>query len=100
MITSLKDSDLDAIKEVISRFPQVQKAILFGSRAKGNYKRGSDVDIALYLIGDDITQSIAGVLNDDTLLPYKFDVLNASTITNPDLIAHINRVGLTFYTKS
>jgi uncharacterized protein len=99
-MNGLQDSDLPVIKGVISRFPQVQRAVLFGSRAKGNFKPGSDVDIALYLQGEDITSSLAGILNDETLLPYKFDILNVDSISNQELLDHINRVGIVFYTKT
>ena len=43
----LSDNDLLSIQSVLQHFPQVEQAILYGSRAKGNYKTGSDVDIAL-----------------------------------------------------
>jgi predicted nucleotidyltransferase len=43
----LTHSDLHAIKQVLAKYPQIEQAIIFGSRAKGNYKPGSDVDIAL-----------------------------------------------------
>lgn len=43
----LKDSDITAIRQILSQFPEVQRALVFGSRAKGNHQNGSDVDLAL-----------------------------------------------------
>ncbi len=98
----LRDSDVAEILSVLRQFPEVESAVLFGSRAKGNYRNGSDVDLALK--GDRITFStilaIAGILNEDTLMPYRFDVLDYNQIANPDLVAHIERVGKLLYHKA
>lgn len=96
----LRDDDMTAIIAVLARYPSVQTAVIFGSRAKGNYKVGSDVDIALQGegMGDRVAADVAYQLNEETIMPYMFDVLNYHTITNPDLIAHIDRVGRPFYT--
>lgn len=94
-----KAGDLQEIINIISRFSAIQKAVIFGSRVKGNYKSGSDVDIAIWFEGLDITPKINGLLNDETLLPYMFDVLNYQAIKNQDLKEHIDRVGITFYKR-
>jgi predicted nucleotidyltransferase len=94
-----KKGDIQAIIKIIAGFEGVQKVVLFGSRAKGNYKNGSDVDIAVWMKGEDITPKISGLLNDETLMPYQFDVLNYNTITNKDLTEHIDRVGIVIYLK-
>ena len=44
----LTSETVDRIRSVLARFPQVEKAVLYGSRAKGNYKRGSDIDLTLF----------------------------------------------------
>ncbi|MCD8274965.1 MAG: nucleotidyltransferase domain-containing protein [Alistipes sp.] len=75
--------------------------ILYGSRAKGNYKPFSDVDIVL--IGDELTQQDLNriVLEvDDLLLPYQFDIAIFQNLTNPELIDHIRRRGIVIYDKS
>ena len=96
----LRPDDLTTINGVLARYPAIKTALIFGSRAKGNYKPGSDVDIALQ--GDGVTDrmaaDIAFTLNEETIMPYHFDVLNYHTITNSDLVAHIDRVGRPFYT--
>lgn len=95
----LRADDLETIIAVLSGYPAVKTAVIFGSRAKGNYKVGSDVDIALHGVemGDRVAADVAYQLNEETIMPYRFDVLNYHTITNPDLIAHIDRVGRPFY---
>jgi predicted nucleotidyltransferase len=92
-----KKDDLSIIVKVISTFPEIKKAVIFGSRAKGNYKVGSDADIAVWAINNDSILKLAGVLNDETLLPYKFDLLNYETINNKELKQHIDRVGIEIY---
>jgi predicted nucleotidyltransferase len=98
----LQAGDLENIIAVIQQQNEVQEAIIFGSRAKGNYKNGSDIDIALK--GSDVnhntSSNISYVLNEETQMPYRFDVLNYETISNKDLIEHIDRVGICFYKRA
>ena len=97
----LLPSDITAIGEVLEQQTAVESALIFGSRAKGNYRKGSDVDIALK--GKDlnykIINDIAFYLNEETLMPYRFDVLNYHTLGSADLKDHIDRVGVAFYCK-
>jgi predicted nucleotidyltransferase len=95
-----KVDDLDVIKAILKKYPQVEQAIVFGSRAKGNFKPGSDVDIVLNGNVNDIVTDISFSLNEDSLLPYKFDVLDYNSITNQNLLDHISRVGIIFYEKN
>jgi predicted nucleotidyltransferase len=95
----LTQTDLDTIVAVISRQAEVEEAIIFGSRAKGNYTAGSDVDIALKgaAVSHATASYISYKLNEETQMPYHFDVLNYQLISNPDLTNHIDRVGVSFY---
>lgn len=93
----LQENDLSIIIEVLKRYPQVKEAFIFGSRAIGNYKPGSDVDIAIKGNVEDSIFAISGELNDATPLPYTFDVVNIDAIHNDDLLEHIRRVGKSFY---
>ena len=89
------------IHEVFARFPEVEKAVLYGSRAKGNYKPGSDVDLTL--MGARVTSKILGQIRselEDGLLPYTFDISIFSQLEQADLIEHIRRVGVVFYEKN
>ena len=95
----LKDGDLETIIAVLKKYPGIEQAIIFGSRAKGNCKHGSGVDLVLKGNVEDIAPEISYSLNEDSLLPYKFDVLDYNSISNQNLIDHINRVGIVFYEK-
>lgn len=95
----LRQQDIDLVVSVLSTFPSLSEAIVFGSRAKGNYRMGSDVDIALKgeNLNLDPINAVSFLLNEETTLPYKFDVLNYHSIRNDELLAHINRVGVSIY---
>lgn len=101
MIGGLTVDDLQVINHVFSEQPTVKNAILFGSRAKGNFRKGSDIDIAL--TGESITfqdvSRLSYLLNEETNLPYKIDLLNYHTITEPDLKAHVDRIGIEIYKR-
>lgn len=96
----LRETDIEEICRVFRQFTQVECAIIFGSRAKGNYRNGSDVDIALKgHIPFNILISISSILNEETMMPYRFDILDYDAITNPDLVLHIDRVGKLLYSN-
>ena len=87
------------ITQTIASFPEVNKALFFGSRSLGNAKKGSDVDIALYgkKVTIDIQNKIRSILNEELPIPYHFDVLAYNHIENKDLKKHIKKYGKTFY---
>ena len=97
----LRDSDISDIIQVLEKFPEVELARIFGSRAKGNYRNGSDVDLAVF--GNNISFEriihISSVLNEETMMPYYFDVLDYYSIENADLVRHIDRIGKIIYSK-
>lgn len=97
----LSEKEIKEIVDVIKKYFEIECAFIFGSRAKGNYKRGSDVDIAIK--GENITIDIvAKVLNEleeETTLPYFFDVLHYDTCSTNELVDHIDRVGVCIYMK-
>ena len=97
----LRQTDLNSIIEVLQSYREVESAIIFGSRSKGDYKNGSDVDIALKgtTINHRLITRISYLLNEETLMPYKFDVLDYQTISNKNLTAHIDRAGKVFYER-
>lgn len=97
----LKDSVLDNIINVFNKYSKIHKVILYGSRAKGNFKNGSDVDLTL--IGNNLEiQDLHRILLDldELFLPYSFDISIYKNITNEDLIEHINRVGIVIYVNT
>ena len=96
----LKENIIQKIKDVFSAFPEVDEAVVYGSRAKGNYKQGSDIDLTLK--GRNIDLAILNNISsqlDDLLLPYIIDLSAYRHIENPGLIDHINRAGIPFYKK-
>lgn len=96
----LPEDTIEKIKTVLARFPEVTRAVLYGSRAKGNPKPGSDIDLTLF--GDitwDLCATIADTL-DDLLLPYTIDLSVFALLKHPELEAHIERVGIIFYDKN
>ncbi|NLW33574.1 MAG: nucleotidyltransferase domain-containing protein [Fibrobacter sp.] len=95
----LSDSCLNQIVSVFKKFPQIEKVIVFGSRVKGSYKNGSDIDLALTGSIDLETLTKIDCKLDDLLLPYTFDIVAVDKIDNPDLVDHINRVGIILYKK-
>jgi predicted nucleotidyltransferase len=96
----LKNSVITSINAVFDQYPEIEQVLIYGSRAKGNYRNGSDIDLTI--VGEDIDFStifkIEGEI-DDLLLPYMIDLSLMKQIQNPDLIAHIYRVGQVFYQK-
>ena len=92
---------MEAIAAVLSQEPKVEQAFIFGSRAKGNFRNGSDVDLALK--GEELDfntiSRISYQLNEETTMPYQFDVLNYHTIKEPALIKHIDRAGIEFFRR-
>lgn len=97
----LLETDIEFILETLKNQPKVEHALIFGSRAKGNFKDGSDVDIALKgkKLDFDAVSQVSYLLNEETNMPYKFDVLNYHTIKEPDLVAHIDRLGIEIYSR-
>jgi len=93
----LKSDVLDAIVCVLKRNPKIHKATVFGSRAKGNYRPYSDVDIALY--GEVDTTDAERIICELDELPtaYTFDVTVYSAVQNSALREHISRVGVVIY---
>jgi len=96
----LKNCDIEKINSVFAKYPQVEKAILYGSRAKGSFRNGSDIDLTL--TGDSLDLDTLLKIEtelDDLLLPYKIDLSIKQKIENHDLLEHIERVGKVFYEK-
>lgn len=85
---------------VLKIYPEIESAKIFGSRAKGNYKRYSDVDIVLYAnTSKNLAATVQGHLNDLYSI-YAFDVLQYESITHAELKLHIDNVGIEIYTAN
>ena len=95
----LKPSDIDLILKP-SNTILMSKKLYFSFQSHGDYKPGSDVDIALKgSLSDDSLSEITAQLNERLPLPYKFDVIAYSCISNESLIEHVNRYGKILYQK-
>ena len=95
----LSDETLKTLNDIFCKYPGVKQAVLYGSRAKGNFRTGSDIDITLkidYSFTRDELLHISGDF-DDSDLPFFVDVSIYDKIANPDLKAHIDRVGKLLY---
>lgn len=89
------------IQTIFQKHPEIELAFIFGSRAMNSYKPASDVDIAIK--GEQINRQtileVSRQLNEETLMPYNFDIVNYHTIQNKELIVHIDKVGVLLFEK-
>ncbi|MFN4000376.1 nucleotidyltransferase domain-containing protein [Algoriphagus sp.] len=94
----LKDEQLEEIRSFARKNPAIEEVILYGSRAKGNYRPGSDVDLVLVGKGLKLTDQLSFWNDlDDSYQPYFFDVAILHQIQNDSLLEHIKRVGKRIY---
>lgn len=92
----LSEKTIEIIKKLLSNYQQIKEVKIFGSRAKGNYKLSSDIDLALFgNIDDKLLRHIASEL-DELPTPYQFDVLNYNDIDNENLKNNIDKFGKIF----
>lgn len=92
----LSEKTIEIIKKLLSNYPPIKEVKIFGSRAKGNYKPSSDIDLALFgNIDDKLLRHIASEL-DELPTPYQFDVLNYNDIDNENLKNNIDKFGKIF----
>ena len=97
----LSAQTLQKILDVFGQYPQVEEVVLYGSRARGDYKNGSDIDLTLRG-GSDLTHTLVSrIANDldDQLLPYTIDLCILKNIRNPEMVEQIERIGVALYKK-
>ncbi|MCC2625943.1 MAG: hypothetical protein K0R14_1816 [Burkholderiales bacterium] len=100
MLYGLSADIIQRITNVFTQFKEIKKVTLYGSRAKGNYKSGSDIDLCLF--GEGINLALQYKIEfalDDLDLAYKFDIIVYDNINNANLIDHINRIGINIYDR-
>jgi predicted nucleotidyltransferase len=95
----LSEAELQTLRTVFARFPQIEEVILFGSRAQGTHRPSSDIDLAIK--GRDITLNTLAklrfVLEEETNLPYFFDVVVYEKIENEEFKKAVNMNGRTIF---
>ncbi|RLD52468.1 MAG: 3-oxoacyl-ACP synthase [Bacteroidetes bacterium] len=97
----IPEKSYNLIINSFKRFNDIEKVILFGSRAIGNFKPGSDIDIAVIgnNVDDNLIKELSVLINQKIPVPYSADILNFNTIKNKSLTEHINTYGKTIYRK-
>lgn len=97
----LEEETLGALKGVFSKITTIEKVILYGSRAKGNFQKGSDIDIVLIGNQLNLDNSVYPLMEqiEELYLPYSFDISIFSEIDNIALIKHIDQCGVQLYTQ-
>lgn len=94
----LSERSKQAILEVLTQYPEIEQAIIYGSRAKGNYREGSDIDLTLK--GAQLTSAMLYRIQDaleEAHTPYLFDVSIYDKLSNSALVEEIDRSGKIFY---
>lgn len=95
----LPDELLSDLNEVFARHSAIEHVWLYGSRAMGTYRPGSDIDLAVSGAALTFRDVLALQIDlDDLERLYTFDVQHLEKITNPDLLGHIRRAGVLIYT--
>ena len=96
----LPPATLEKLNSVFAHHAAIDSVLLYGSRAKGNYRAGSDIDLTIKggeIPFDELMQIENEI--DDLMLPYTVDLSQYRQLENIDLIAHIDRVGVAIYSK-
>lgn len=94
----LNQKTIEKLRNTFAQFPAVDRVLIYGSRAKGNFKPGSDIDLTL--VGQQLKlETLLKIENDldDLLLPYKIDLSIYDNIEETSVREHIERVGKVFY---
>lgn len=91
---------IESLRQIFQVQPNIEKVVVYGSRAKGNYRPGSDIDLAIYSSSMSYVEQM-NIENsiDDLLMPYSVDITHFEKLTNQELIEHINRVGILLYAR-
>lgn len=98
----LKPATVCQLIDIIASFKEIEMAAVFGSRAKGSYKPGSDVDLLVDGLAVDyrVVARLSNALNEESTLPYYFDVIARKTIRSDALLKHIEEFGIEVYKQT
>lgn len=96
----ITQNTINELNNIFNKYENIEKVIIFGSRAKGNFREGSDIDLTI--IGDIEREDLMKIKDeiDDSYIPYLFDISIYDNLNSDSLKDHINRVGKIFYQKN
>ena len=97
----ISEKSINMIIETLKKWVEIEKAVVFGSRAMGNYKNGSDIDLAIYgsEVREEIINDVRVQLNEELPLPYYFDIIHYESLVHEGLKEHIDTFGKLFYER-
>jgi uncharacterized protein len=96
----LPPATVNKLNNVFAQHLAIDTVLIYGSRAKGNYRTGSDIDLTIKANEMSFAEFMQ-IENqiDDLMLPYTVDLSQYKKLDNTELIAHIDRVGLVIYAR-
>ena len=97
MINGLTKEQNAAIIDEVSRFDKLTRLVVFGSRAMGNHRHGSDIDLAVWGLEPKEVRELNIRLNEYLSLPHRFDVVRFESVNDPELKQHIVEFGKLVY---
>ena len=94
----IEDKLKNELQTIFSKYKEIEKVLLFGSRGREDNKYNSDVDLCLF--GENITHLIQAKVFmdiDEINTPLSFDILNFNELTKKELIDNIINYGVYIY---
>lgn len=97
----VSDKSYQLLLETFNKYPQIEDVIVFGSRAKGNYKRGSDIDLVIKgkNCSEELALQLKAYINEELPTPYMVDIVDYNSLDQKELKEHIDRVDIPFLNK-
>jgi predicted nucleotidyltransferase len=86
---------------LFAKYRGIERVVLYGSRAKGNFREGSDIDLSLFTDSTFTRDDLTNLANDfdDSDMPYLVDCHTYHSLKNEKLKNHIDRVGKVLYAR-
>ncbi len=100
MLFGFSQETVKKITKLLKKYPEIEQVKIYGSRARGDYRKGSDIDMAFFFQSNvDLSCRLSWEL-DELATPYLFNVVDYHTMTNAELKKEIDKHGQIFYTKT
>ncbi|MEN6391164.1 MAG: nucleotidyltransferase domain-containing protein [Syntrophomonas sp.] len=93
----LSEERLHAIRSILLKYPQVSRALIFGSRARGDFKHHSDIDLAIYAVDKKTLAPALFIDLDEAAGIYKTNIINMNDLENETLREQIIEQGYEIY---